>query len=299
MKKLLIALPLLLLAFSAGAREHDNLLLSVPNAGSMAPKGFYYTFGYNTGRAVNNFDREGAKIINTGYKFQTWSVTNFFQWMTGKEFLGASYGMKFGFGYVDNLIQQTIAGNYMRLRGDGITDPVFTPIVLGWKLSRLDITPELAVYFPFGYYTTRSGRLSIGQDHFTLIPKLGATLYITEDRSWSLGGQLAYEYNFKNSVKDIGQGEQLYAHYSLTKQFSSGISLSAVGYYSRKLNGDTGSDASPATKDVLDTVFAIGPEARAVIPEIASTVSLKYIKEFNAKSRAETDLFRISFTWKF
>jgi hypothetical protein len=290
---------LFIFVFSAYAREHDNMLLAVPNAASMAPKGFYYTFGYNSGRAVNNFDKDGGKIAGTGYRFQGWSVTNFFQWMTGVQFLGANYGMKLGFGYVDNLMQQSAVGNGIRLSGDGITDPSLAPYVLGWQLPQADITTELTIFFPVGYYSTRPNRMAIGQDHFTFAPKLGVTLYITEDKRWSAGLQFVYEYNLENQIKDIHQGEQFYINYSLTRQFPSNISVSAIGYYSGKVNGDTGNDANPVTKDYLDTVFALGPEIRILIPDMGGTLSLKFIKEFEARARSENDFFRISMTWKF
>ena len=296
MKKILIVTVIIaLFAFSAGAREHENVLNLPLNPGSLPSKGLYYTMGYNAGKATTNRDKNGD-AVNNGYSFRTMGMTNLFIWMPGVKLFGADYGVKLGIGYVDNTMKINPGGNYIKMHGGGLTDPALTPLALGWHTDRFDISTEFMVYMPYGYYTNYSKGMSIGQDHWTVSPKLGLTYYLDPEKTFSVSTLVGYEYNFENLDKDIEQGDQLYAILTLSKVMAQNVTLGVHGYGTWKLEDDSGDDAAAANRD---RVYALGPEVKVFVPALHGSVAMKYMKEFGARSRAENDHFRLAVSWKF
>ena len=283
----------LLLAGISTAREHENLSTNILTPGGQPPvKGLYYTLGYGSSDTIKSYDIDGNRNPN-GALVNSNAVSNYFIWVPGWKLWGANFAMRAAIPFVR--MDMSRAGT--REITTGMADPMIIPASLNWNFSRANLMAEMSFFVPVGQYSTSKTMANVGQDHWTISPRIGGTVYFDQAKTFTLSALMAYEYNLENGERKIEQGDQLWMQFGLAKRFGP-VQAGLYGYASWKLQEDKGDDVNPFNPmHDKDTVYAIGPEMNVKIN--STTVTMKYLHEFGAENRGTANTFRLSLGWKF
>ena len=102
--------------------------------------------------------------------------------------------------------------------GSGFGDSFFQPLILAWRLTRLDSRVALGFLAPTGRYT--AGRSdNVGSGYWTWVASTGQTVYLTRSRATALSAFLMYEFHGTQEGTGIHPGQNLNLDYSITQQF--------------------------------------------------------------------------------
>ena len=123
---------------------------------------------------------------------------------------------------------------------------------------------------------------------------VGSTLFLDDEKRWSLSGNFALEFHTDKRGTDINVGDMATVQGGLGKTYYHKVDGPipmimnlGVDYYAQfKVTGDSGSDIPPALLGFKDRVFGLGPEFNVFLPKPRLTFLVRYEPEFAARVRS-------------
>ncbi len=171
---------------------------------------------------------------------------------------------------------------------DGWSDLYAIPANLTWDLGRyLMLSAQYAFWAPTGSY--ESGReLNNGLGYWSHDFRVTGSVFPTGSPKTLLSVSSLYELNTKKRGHDIHPGDRLGLEFGASHVFNEYLIIGLIAAANWEITQTTGSEATDNGKD---RVFSAGPEATLFLVPGKWSLSLRYLKEFAAKDRAEGQFF--------
>lgn len=181
--------------------------------------------------------------------------------------------------------------------GSGFGDSFFQPLILAWRLTRLDSRVALGFLAPTGRYT--AGRNdNVGSGYWTWVASTGQTAYLTRNRATALSAFLMYEVHGTQEGTGIHPGQNLNLDYSVTQQFRLGndlqLQVGPVGYALWQTTARTGPDLTPEQIAARYRVYGLGLACNLSLPARQVSTGIKVVDEFGGRSTYEGVALQIS-----
>jgi hypothetical protein len=175
---------------------------------------------------------------------------------------------------------------------------------LGWHRKRADFIAAYNMYLPTGRFSP-GGSDNTGLGIFGNEFSVGSTLYLDDERRWTLAGNFALEFHTDKRGTDINVGDMATIQGGLGKTYYHKVEgpipmimNAGVDYYAQfKITGDSGSDIPPPLRGYQDRVFGVGPEFNIFFPKPRLTLVARYEPEFAARVRSQGQAAVFSIVW--
>jgi len=208
-------------------------------------------------------------------------------WITDVQVLGGFLG-------VDALLplvyKNVTAGPYQD-HNFGVGD-FFTEGTLSWHPKQFDLAVGAGFWAPTGKSSTP---VDAGLGFWTPMLTAGGTWYIDTNKTWAVSALNRYEFNTEQSDTGITPGQAYTLEWGISKTLEKVFDLGVVGYYQLQTTTDKGTGASSNR----DMAAAVGPEFSVAFPKIMTFVSVRYLYEFTAVSRAQGQAVVLTLTKRF
>jgi hypothetical protein len=257
---------------------------------SLPPPGWYvkdYNYFYKAGQ-VN--DTSGDEIAAAGFDSFVYANIPRVIWITDTKLLG-------GFVGVDALLpivsQQAQVNAPWSDKSFGIGD-FFAEGTLSWHPKQFDLAIGTGFFAPTGN-SASPPTTAIGNGYWTFMQTAAATWYIDAGKTWAVSALSRYEFNLESRETHITPGQAYTLEWGISKTLGKVNDLGVVGYYQAQVTTDSGNGAS----GVRDRAAAVGPEYSVVFPDHMLFVSIRYLYEFMAVSRAQGHAVTVTITKRF
>jgi hypothetical protein len=305
------ALLLILAAFSltSHARELGHYVPGVANIRDLAvpaAPGFYFE-QYNVHYSTNTYkDRNGDSVNShpigpATIQFETdidvYAITPVLMWVTDKKILDGDYAFYAAPTIANNGVNASLStfnrtGSF-GTDNTGLGDLFIQPLWLGWRDTKYDLSLGLGLYVPIGEHEEDADD-NIGLGFWTGQIQAAGYYYLDDQQSSALMLAAAYETHTEKSGTDITPGDHFTLEYGYSQYLSQRLEVGVSGYSQWQVKDDTGTT-------LLDN--AVDTEVRGVGAQISYwatprfSVSLKYMKEYDAKARTEGDWMMFNLTY--
>ncbi|MEE4188511.1 MAG: transporter, partial [Roseobacter sp.] len=198
------------------------------------------------------------------------------------------------------------------LAGRSIDDDVFgvgdisVTGLLGWHSGNLHYSTALTVYMPTGSYETASidvpnreiEALSLSKNVWSFQPAFAAT-WLNPQTGFEVSGAASLLFSTKNSATDYQTAPALQLEAAVVQRLRSGWGFGVTGYHYQQLDDDSGRGASQTraalgARSLKARVSGVGPlvtYSGGTLFGADLSVKLKYVNEFEARRRLESDVF--------
>ncbi len=259
-KKILsLALPVLLVGFSAMAKEGPD---QYPNgaenflAGALPPPGNYFInyLGYYQGDyRDNNGDKvPGLKVNATFDALRYIYVSNY-------KLFGGDWGMHAIVPFVYQNMDTPFPGI-----GDGsvfgLGDITLDPIIIGWHFPPdWHITVGLDINLPTGKYSSTDPTDSIGANYYSFEPIFAFT-YLNQG-GFEVSAKLMYNIKTENNDTNYQSGDEFHMDYLIGQHFGP-WAVGLGGYYLKQTEDDKQNGQTVDPDGNRGQVFAFGPAVK-------------------------------------
>ncbi len=228
-------------------------------------------------------------IVSAGYTFE-------------QEVLGATYtvGAAIPFGYAELAATITTAGgrSFAAERDSfNIADIALVPLELTWTIDNISIQLGEVIYAPTGAYDVDKV-VNLGLNHWGFDTTLAAT-YFNLETGTEVSIAPGVIFNTENDATDYQSGTEFHLDLTANQFLSETFALGVRGYYYNQITGDSGSGARLG--DFQGESFGLGP-GFIWFPEFAAgklAVLGKWIHDFDATNRFESDYGTLTVAWTF
>lgn len=211
--------------------------------------------------------------------------------MTHWSFLGADYGMQVVVPYLNASASSTIAAGPRTISTQGhfsqFLNATVAPIMLQWRDPTRTYNHNfiLDVQIPLGTYQG-SNPLNGATDAYAIRPKYTFT-YLSKG-GFEVTAAITIEYDFKNRHEDYQTGV-IGTVNAAVGQHIGDFTVGLSGYALNQFNGDQMNGKLAPNDGRKARVFALGPAIvyRDPNKQIGPVVSLKYLREFDARNRSQ------------
>ena len=216
--------------------------------------------------------------------------------------LGGTYTVGFAvpFGYANLDAQATFPILGVRGVSDDsfdLSDMVFTPVQLNWKDGAVSFKLAENIIAPTGGYDT-GDVVNLGRNYWSF-DTIAAVTWFHEKTGTAVDLAPGIMVNTENNKTNYKTGTEFHLDFAVNQFFSESFAVGIIGYWYQQLSGDSGSGA--VLGDFKSEAFGIGP-GFVWIPKSAGgglTVLGKWIHDFHAKNRFDSDYFTLTAAWKF
>ena len=228
-------------------------------------------------------------LVSVGYTFE-------------QKVLGATYsvGAAIPFGYAELEATITTAGGgsfFADSDSFNIGDMALVPLELTWTIDNFSIQLGQVIYAPTGDYDVDEV-VNIGLNRWGFGTTLAVT-YFNLETGTEVSVAPGIIFNTKNNDTDYQTGDEFYLDFTANQFLSETFALGVRGYYYNQFTGDSGSGARLG--DFQGESFGLGP-GFIWFPEFAEgklAVLGKWIHDFDATNRFESDYGTLSVAWTF
>lgn len=206
-----------------------------------------------------------------------------------------------------------LAGADVSDQTSGIGDLSFTGL-LGWNDGNLHYSAALTIYAPTGKYETATidipsrsiDAVSVSKNVWSFQPTIAAT-WLNPQTGLEVSGAASLLFSTKNDDTDYQTAPAFQFETAVVQRVRSGWGFGLTGYAYQQLDDDSG-DGADLTRSFLGAnslkarVFGAGPMIVYSGGQLfGGDVSLKakYVTEFEAKRRLESDIFTLSLSLAF
>ena len=216
--------------------------------------------------------------------------------------LGGTYtvgiAIPFGYANLDSLAIFPILGT--RETSDDsfdLSDMVFTPVQLNWAAGSLSFKLAENIIAPTGGYDT-SNFVNLGRNYWSF-DTIAAVSWFHEKTGTGVDLAPGIMVNTENDKTDYKTGTEFHLDFAANQFLSKSFAVGIKGYWYQQISGDSGSGA--LLGDFKSEGFGIGP-GFVWVPQSAGgnlTVLGKWIHDFHAENRLDSDYFTLVTAWKF
>ncbi len=290
-------------AYLLGSR--DSMAGILPPAGTYLNNDFVFFSG-----SAPSISAGGAAIVDPDVDVFTYklNLTHVFDTQIG----GARVGLNMNIPYV--AADMTYSGEL----GSGLTgnledteralgDITLTPI-FNWTRGKLHTNLALQFFLPTGRYEAAVvnvpgksvNALNAGKNRFAFDPTVAMT-WFDPASGWEVSGALGITVSARNTATDYQTAPEAHFEATVMRHFPCQVALGLTGYHYQQVSDDSGSGADAfkalvGANSLQARVSGIGPILTwsTKIGNAPVTLKAKYITEFDAKRRFESDKFWVT-----
>ncbi|WP_300464157.1 transporter [Desulfobacula sp.] len=257
-------------------------------AATLPPPGVYYR-AYTSWYNPTTLKNDNGDEMNVGFNTDAFAIAHRFVWVTKKKILGADYAFDMIVPVVDINVNIKALG-VSDSQSLSLGDICIQPLGLGWHGSRWDASLALAVLAPTGEYDSNKPA-SPGLGYWTGLFTLGGTLYLDQEKSWSISALTRTLVHTEQEDTNVTPGSEFLVEYGLGKQIPVNKKLlvrpGIAGYAYWQIDDD--SDDGPGTiADERKKSFALGAEINFLwLPPTNFQLNLRVLREFGAENTTE------------
>jgi len=219
-----------------------------------------------------------------------------------QEVLGATYtvgaGIPFGYAELEATITTAGGRSFSAKRNSfNIADIAVVPLELTWTIDNFSIQLGEVIYAPTGAYDVDEV-VNLGLNHWGFDTTLGVT-YFNLETGTEVSVAPGVIVNTRNDETDYRTGTEFHVDFTANQFLSETFAVGLRGYYYNQLTGDSGSGA--ILGDFKGESFGLGP-GFLWFPEFAAgnlAVLGKWIHDFDATNRFESDYGTLTVAWTF
>lgn len=273
----------------------DLLIAQPPKPGWVAGGILWYQTG-DVSRAIL------AGRVNLGLDLDLFLALPTAAYTFGPKVLGGTYtvgiAVPFGSANLDARVEFPILG--IREASDDsfdLSDIAVTPVQLNWQHGEFSFKLAETVIAPTGGYET-SDLINLGRNYWSF-DTVGAVSWFHAKTGTGVDLAPGIMVNTENGKTDYKTGTEFHLDFTANQFLSEGFAVGIKGYWYQQLSGDSGSGA--VLGDFKSESFGLGP-GFAWIPKSAGgnlTVLGKWMHDFHAKNRFESEYFTLAAWWKF
>ncbi len=228
----------------------------------------------------------GGEVVATGQQAVILDM-NTIVWVSRQTHLlgGASFSATATLPIAANSLTSDVQGTVSG--GSGFGDSFYQPLILAWRLSRLESRLALGFLAPTGRFTPDRTD-NVGSGYWTWVASTGQTVYLTESRATALSAFLMYEFHGTQEGTGIHPGQNLDIDYSVTQLFQLGKDLQLqaglIGYALWQTTGTTGPFLGPGNSETRYQVYGLGLACNLILPLRQVSTGIKFVDEFGGRS---------------
>jgi hypothetical protein len=181
--------------------------------------------------------------------------------------------------------------------GGGFGDFFVQPFILGWQADRIGLRTAYGVLAPTGRFNAGASD-NVGSGYWTHAPSVGATIYLTRDKTTTLSAFHMYEFHTVQAGTDIHPGQTANIDYSVARMVrvneETQLQLAVIGYGQWQTTDKTGPTITAAQGSAHYRVCALGFASNVLLPARKVSVGLKYFQEFSNRSTYQGYTLQIS-----
>jgi hypothetical protein len=221
-----------------------------------------------------------------------------------KTILGGLYtigiAIPFGYAEMDGTVTGT-GGGSLAFSDDSfdLSDIVVIPFQMNWTTGKWSFKLWESITAPTGGYDDNGSDLvNLGRNYWSFDTNAAVT-WFNPDSGTEVSVAPGVMFNTENSDTDYETGTEFHVDFVANQFLSETFALGLRGYYYDQLTGDSGSGATLG--DFKSESFAVGP-GFLWIPEFGSgslTVLAKWMHDFSADNRFESDYLTLTAVWQF
>lgn len=219
-----------------------------------------------------------------------------------KPILGGTYtvGIAAPFGYGSLDAQLTGPDGFLHDGNDDsfrLSDILITPFQLNWNIKNFHFKFAEAIIAPTGAYDLDE-TINLGRNYWSF-DTVGGMTWFNASTGTEVSIAPGIMFNTKNDDSDYTTGTEFHLDFTANQFLAETFSLGIKGYYYKQITGDSGSGA--VLGDFKSEAFALGP-GFVWIPKSAGgalTVLAKWMHDFHAEKRFESDYLTLTAAWKF
>ena len=258
--------------------------MNATNAGVTPDSGFTYSnlFIFN---ARDESKGSNGEVVASGTNAVMIDL-NTFVWVSRRMLLGGARLSATASPLVSNNSLASDADGHLSA-GGGFGDFFVQPLILGWQTERLGIRAAYGVLAPTGKFIAGASD-NVGSGYWTHAPSVGATIYLTSDKTTTVSAFHMYEFHTVQEGTDIHPGQNANIDYSVARTIrvneETRLQLAIVGYGQWQITDKTGPTVSAAQGSAHYAVNALGFASNVLLPARKVSLGLKYFKEYSNRS---------------
>lgn len=273
----------------------DILIAQPPKPGWLAGGMLWYEVG-NVSRAVLQGRVDLSLDLDLFLAIPTATYTFRPKVLGGTYTVGIS--VPFGYGNLDaQAIFPILGTRHVSDDSFALSDIFVTPLQLNWSAGSFSFKFAESVMAPTGKYDT-GDLVNLGRNYWSF-DTVGAVSWFNAKTGTGVDLVPGIMFNTENNDTNYKTGTEFHLDFAANQFLSEGFALGIRGYYYQQLTGDSGSGA--VLGDFKSEAFGVGP-AFAWIPKSAGgnlSVLGKWIHDFDAENRFDSDYYILAAYWKF
>ena len=287
----------LLLAPGAGAQQQQQLSHKVMGtlglqAGSQADTGIYAIYQVLFYDAHDLIDRHGNSLpvgLKANAVGNMFGVAATFLVVPFATYTTTAVGVPVSWTSVNTDAPEASLDRF------GLGDLFLQPLNLGWRTGRADVVVGYALYVPTGHLEP-GGRDGVGNGYLTHEPSAGGTLFLDDERRWTVSALASFDVNGRMRDADFTRGATLQVQGGVGTTLFPGFDLGVAGSGLWQLTDDSGTALPDRLRGARDRIYAAGPEVSMTIAPIRARCTMRYEHDFLALSRPEGQIFFFGIT---
>ncbi|NEV64334.1 SphA family protein [Thiorhodococcus minor] len=180
-----------------------------------------------------------------------------------------------------------------------LSDIALIPVQMNWSSGLWSFKLWESIVAPTGGYDTSGSDLAnLGRNYWSF-DTLAAATWFNPDSGTEVSIAPGVMVNTENSATNYKTGTEFHVDFVANQFVSERFAIGLRGYYYKQLTGDSGAGATLG--DFKSESFGMGP-GFVWIPEVGGgrlTVLGKWMHDFSAENRFESDYFTLTGAWNF
>jgi len=278
-------------------------------AGVLPPPGNYLNndFVFFSGQAPS-LSAGGVTVSDPDIDVFTYKLnfTHVFDATWGSARLGLNINLPYVYadGHYSGELTSGFGGSLTDSGERSFGDLTVTPL-FNWSSGKVSTMLALQFFLPTGHYQTTQvnvanrsvDALNAGKNRFAFDPTIAMT-WFDPATGWEVSGAFGVTFSEKNDATDYQTAPEAHLEATVMRHLPSKIALGLTGYAYHQIGDDRGSGAD-AERAILGInslearVFGLGPIVTwsTEISGVPISLKAKYISEFGARRRFESDKF--------
>lgn len=181
--------------------------------------------------------------------------------------------------------------------GGGFGDSYYQPVILGWRLKRVDLRAVYGFLAPTGRFNAAANN-NVGSGYWTSAPSAGQTFYLNKKKTTAVSAFEMFEFHGTQQGTNVHPGQTIDLDYSLTQivvvRDGFRLQLGLAGYAQWQTTDKSGPTVTQAQATAHYRVNALGFASNVMLPTRKVTLGFKYFREFSDRSTFQGYSLQIS-----
>ena len=216
--------------------------------------------------------------------------------------LGGTYTIAavipFGYANLDAQVRGPLGGTIKASEDSfNLSDIAVVPLQLNWNVGKFHFKLAEAIIAPTGAYDLDAA-VNLGRNYWSF-DTVGAVTWFNAGSGTEVSVAPGIMVNTENDKTDYKTGSEFHLDFTINQFFSETFAVGLKGYYYEQVSGDSGSGA--ILGNFKSESIGLGP-GFFWTPKFASgrlVVQGKWLHDFDANNRFESDYGSLGVAWKF